>query len=456
MASHLHPLEQTFVQAMAALPQHAKVAVAFSGGLDSSVLMHLLHGYAVGRSVTMHAFHVHHGLSANADAWAEHCRTVCNGLSVPFDERRVAVERDNGTGVEEAARAARYTALGAMCTEHGVELLLTAHHIDDQAETVLLQMLRGSGIAGIAGMEACNRAPTLLGNAELVIARPLLESTRTELEDYARLRGIANIEDESNSDTRYARNALRHTVMPVLERHFPGFAARFARTARHAHAAQSLLDEIAWDDLAQCRAGDALDLERIAPLSEERADNLYRHWFAERGLRMPSTAWLKEMRSQLTLAKAEAQLCVTHPDCHVRRHRNRVYIVPREDGRELPTPQEFVWNGEASLHFPAFRGSLFFEAAQEGIAADWLRGRNCTIHLRQGGERLKLAPNRPARNLKQHFQTHDIPAWERETLPQVSSAGELLYAAGLGMDCRRAGQAGEACMLLRWQSDPIS
>jgi tRNA(Ile)-lysidine synthase len=449
-----HPLDQIVAQAMAALPRKKRIAVAFSGGLDSSVLLHLLHGHAAKHGAELFAFHVHHGLSVNADRWAEHCRLVCQGLSASFAARHVDVERQGGTGIEEAAREARYAALGGLCAEYGVELLLTAHHVDDQAETVLLQMLRGSGMAGIAGMEPHNRAPTLLGNAALTLARPLLEATRAELEQYARIHGIASVEDESNRDMRYARNALRHAVMPALQAHFPGFAARFARTARHAHAAQNLLDEIARQDLAQCRSGDALDLEYIAALSDARADNLFRHWFAERGLRMPSMAWLAEMRTQLSLAKPEAQLCVTHPDCHIRRHRNRVYIVPRDDAYVPPVPQDFVWNGEASLVFPSFRGSLLFEPAAEGIAADWLRGRTCTMHLRQGGERLKLAADRPTRTLKQHCQSHDVPAWEREMLPMISSDGQLLYVAALGMDCRHAGEPGAACVALRWRGDP--
>lgn len=453
MTPQIHPLEQTLAQFLSAFPPQSRVAVAFSGGLDSSVLLHGMRACLSDRDITLYAFHVHHGLSANADQWSEHCAAVCAKLNLPFAVRQVAVNAEGGTGIEEAAREARYAALGAMCAEHDVELLLTAHHIDDQAETVLLQLLRGSGIAGIAGMEAANRAPKLLGNPALVMARPLLETSRAALEDYARTHDITNIEDESNGDLRFARNALRLAVMPVLEQHFLGFTARFARTAQHAHAAQSLLDEVASQDLERCRDEDALDLARMSGMSGERIDNLFRHWFAGRGLRMPSTAWLKEMRSQLTLAKAEAQLCVTHPDCHIRRHRNRVYIVTREDGREPPVPQDFAWRGEASLHFPAFRGTLLFEESESGIPADWLRARTCTIHLREGGERLKLAANRPTRSLKQHYQANDVPAWEREILPLVSSRGTLLFVARLGMDCAHFAKTPEACVRLHWHWD---
>lgn len=433
------------------------IAVAYSGGLDSTVLLHLMREYASEQGIQLHAFHVHHGLSPHADRWLEHCRQTCIATGVAFDARLVNIGRDSGDSIEEVARDARYRALGAMCREHGVSLLVTAHHIDDQAETILLQMLRGAGLAGISGMDCANYAPRLLGSDTVVIARPLLAVSRSNLDDYAQGHGIANIEDESNIDPRFARNALRHQVMPALQENFPGFQQRFARTAQHAGTAQGLLNDLAEMDLATCRIDDvetALDVDKLGRLSAARADNMLRYWFAMLGLRMPSTAWLQEMRTQLLVAKADAQLCVTHADCHIRRHRNRVYVTPRVDAASADiAPQSFVWNGETSLHFPAYRGSLHVDAAEVGIAAAWLRARQCCLHFRQGGERLKLAPDRPTRSLKQHYQANDVPAWERETLPLVSSGGKMLFAAGLGMDCSHFGLQGEPCVALRWKFD---
>jgi len=433
------------------------IAVAYSGGLDSTVLLHLMRHYADEHQIALRAFHVHHGLSADADLWLGHCRNTCVALGIAFDERRVKLESDDGNSIEEAARDARYAALGAMCREHGVNLLLTAHHVDDQAETVLLQMLRGSGLAGMAGMDGANRAPGLLGSDAIVIARPLLGVLRSELENFARRHGIVNIEDESNTDPRFARNALRHRVMPAMEANFPGFQQRFARAAQHARAAQGLLVDLAQMDIARCRIDGlpaALEIAPMAQLSPGRADNLLRYWFSTLGLRMPSTAWLHEMRTQLLVAKADAQLCVTHPDCRVRRHRNRVFVTPPDDGKSAEAaPQSFAWNGEASLPFSGFGGALYFDAAPVGVDAAWLRGRECRLHLRAGGERLKLAADRPTRSLKQHYQARDIPSWERETLPIVSSASILLFAAGLGMDCGHFGVARAPCVSLRWEFD---
>jgi len=433
------------------------------------VLLHLSAGYARAHGVALHVLHVHHGLSSNADAWLDHCEAASASIGARFSARRVAVNA-SGAGTEAAARKLRYAALGAMCHEHGVTLMLTAHHLDDQAETVLLQLLRGSGTAGLSGMDAANAAPDLLGNPALVMARPLLQHSRAELEQYAAAHGIAWVEDESNLDVRFARNALRHQVMPALAHAFPGFQQRFARSAAHAQSAQRLLTELAEQDLraSQLEAGQALDVTVLRTLSLDRITNLLRHWFAVRGLAMPSTAWLSELVTQLLEARADAQLLVTHPACHLRRHRERLYITPKlpelagmrdpdDEGIEGIAAREgqgFTWSGQASLDFPDYGGVLYFDAAAEGLDAAWLRGQALQIDFRKGGERLKLAPNRPTRSLKAHYQSSDVPAWERPRLPVVWAGKALLFAAGIGMDCAHAAESGTPAVALRWEAHP--
>lgn len=441
------------------------IAVALSGGLDSMVLLRLAHGYARARGLALFAFHVHHGLSPNADAWRDHCAAAAGELGVPFDARAITVQK-GASGIEAAARKRRYAALGEMCRAHGVGLLLTAHHLDDQAETVLLQLLRGSGPAGLSGMDAANRAPTLLGDAQLVMARPLLNQGRAVLEAFAHGEGIAWVEDESNADPRYARNALRHGVMPALAQAFPGFQQRLARSAMHMQSTQRLLDELAAQDLAACLAEDALDLARLRALSRDRINNLLRHWFARRRIAMPSTAWLEQMLDQLLSAREDAQLLVNHPDCEVRRHRDRLYLVPHppalagmrdpdDEGLIVKHAQAFVWRGEASLAFPDYGGVLYFDRAEFGFDPAWLGARALEIDFRKGGEKLKLAAKRPTRSLKQLFQAAGVPAWERTRLPIVSSGFELLFAAGLGMDCHRLSKGPER-IVLRWESAPAA
>lgn len=437
------------------------MAIALSGGLDSMVLLRVAHAHAREHGLDLSAFHVHHGLSPNADAWRGHCERACRDLGVHFDACTVSVDKGK-SGIEAAARKARYAALGGMCRSRGIDLLLTAHHLDDQAETVLLQLLRGSGPAGLSGMDAANRAPTLLGDDRLVMARPLLQVARAELEALAREEGIAWVEDESNSDPRYARNALRHTVMPALAHAFPGFQQRVARSSMHAQSALRVLTEVADQDLRRCLDGDAVDLAALRTLSADRINNLLRHWFAQRRLAMPSTAWMMEMIAQLFEAREDAQLLVVHPECHVRRHRERLYLVPRlpdlagmrdpdDEGVIEKHAQAFVWRGEAALAFPDYGGVLHFDSADRGFDPAWLRAQPLAIDFRKGGERLKLAPNRPSRSLKAHFQASGIPAWERTRLPIVSAGPDLLYAAGLGMDCHHVGEGSDR-IALRWAS----
>ncbi len=465
-------LPEKFARALDALiarAQHAgaPLAIAYSGGLDSAALLHLAAEYASRHQVALHAFHIHHGLSPNADTWLAHCADACATLGVAFAARKVVLEKKDKSGTEEAARKSRYAALGALCREHGVRLLLTAHHLDDQAETVLLQLLRGSGTAGLSGMDEANSAPDLLGDDELLMARPLLPVSRSQLAEYVALKRIAYVDDESNRDPRFARNALRQQVMPALAQAFPGFQERFARSAQHAQSAQRLLTELAEQDLAACLDGDCVDVGRLRLLSVDRCYNMLRHWFGVRGLRMPSTAWLAEMLTQLLEARADAQLCVTHPECHVRRYRERLFLTPKlgalageREADPDPDPearfergQLFRWQGEAALAFSAYGGKLHFEAAEQGFDGAWLRGQELEIDFRKGGERLKLAANRPTKSLKYHYQECDVPAWERARLPIVSCAGQLLFAAGIGMDCHHLGAGDGARFALRWQAD---
>ena len=439
---------------VAGLPVRRAIAVAYSGGLDSSVLLALACDHAREHDIALHAFHVHHGLSPHADAWLAHCNAAALACGIPFDSRRITVDAGTGDGTEATARNARYAALGMLCREHDVPLLLTAHHQDDQAETVMLQLLRGSGVAGLSGMDCVNQAPGLLGDPHLTMGRPLLGVTRAALQAIATCRALTHVDDPSNLDPRHARNALRHHIMPVLEAAFPGFVQRFARTARHAQAAQQLLIELAAQDLKDCAEGDQIAIERLRLLSPERIDNLLRYWFASRGMRMPSTAWLQEMRRQLLGAKADAQLLVGHADCDIHRHRNRIVMTPRVPAPDPEQePAQFTWTGASSMHFAPFAGTLHFEQTGEGVDAAWLRDQRLSIGWRSGGWQLKLAPNRPTRSLKYHYQAANIPAWERGRLPLVTLGRHLLFAAGIGMDCLHVTAAADGRVALRWQPD---
>jgi tRNA(Ile)-lysidine synthase len=432
------------------------MAIAYSGGLDSSVLLHLCANFAKKYATYLIVFHIHHGISANADKWAEHCQQECKKLGLPFEAAYVQLERTSAEGVEATARKKRYAALGELCRRHQIDMVLTAHHQDDQAETMLLQLLRGTGVPGLCGMQQCHVAEGLLGSPTLLLARPLLECTRVELENYAAEHQISHIDDESNIDVFFKRNALRHQIMPILAQHFPGYQTRFSRTAHHAQSALYLLEQLAEQDYLSCVSSSItqsdLNVTQLEKLPDARIDNVLRYWLATHHVKMPATARLAEMRKQLLHARDDAQVCVKHGEIEVYRYRQQLSIATC--AKPPPETQDVVWKGEVSLCFPAFFGTLFFDpvtAGQPGIDRTWLLKQQLQLRARQGGERLKLAINRPTRSIKSHYQTNGIPYWQRERLPFIFVGNDLLFAAGVGVhgDFQTMG---DNCITLRWQS----
>ncbi len=224
-------LEEILARVCVSTPAAAPVlAVAYSGGLDSSVLLRLAAEWAQARDWPLHALHIHHGLSANADRWLEHCRHEAMRQSIPFHAAQVEVNQSDPRGVEQAARLARYRQLGILCRQLGATLLLTGHHQDDQAETVFLQMMRGSGLPGLSGMPQLQQDSSLLGGG-VALARPLLGVPRGTLQQAARQLQLAAVEDESNADVRYRRNAVRHKLFPAVASEFPAFSPCLTRVA---------------------------------------------------------------------------------------------------------------------------------------------------------------------------------------------------------------------------------
>ncbi len=288
-------------QVRATLARHlapgARLRLGLSGGLDSMVLLHVLAGLRSDYIVT--ALHVHHGISAHADQWVAFCRQACAQLEVPLQVVRVKLDPDASEGMEAAARGARYEALA----KPGADAVLTAHHADDQTETVLFQLLRGGGPRALAAMpESRPLAPGLL------LVRPLLACTRTKLEAYSRQHGLLWVEDDSNLDPRYTRNALRLDVMPAIARHLPNYREHLLSSAQRMAEAAELLDELAKLDGAEAGLPDNLDCEVLKRLPEVRARNLLAHYLRLQGVPLPSPAHLAEMLRQLKDARTRLVL----------------------------------------------------------------------------------------------------------------------------------------------------
>jgi tRNA(Ile)-lysidine synthase len=376
-----------------------RVAVGLSGGLDSTVLLQVLAEAAAAHGFSLRAVHVHHGLSPNAGAWARFCRALCRRLGVPLSVRKVAVIAKGG-GLEAAAREARYGAYRGV----RADALALAHQLDDQAETVLMNLLRGAGRRGASGMPA--RA--LLQDGKLLL-RPLLEVPRAAIRAYAESRALDWIEDESNADMARTRNFIRLRVAPVLEERFPRWREALSRAARHFSA------------------------------SEADSRLLLREYLAGQGLRAPSETKLVEMLKQLTAQGARTTL--EHDGARLKLYRGALH---RETAPSATAFSSLPWSGERRIAIPALRGEVRFRPARgKGIDLKRVDRGAWILRLRAGGERLQTDARRPRRTLKNLFQEAGIAPWRRERLPLLYCGQDLVWVPGLGIAAsyQAAGQA---------------
>lgn len=411
--------------------------------MDSVVLLHALAGLMRSGALIGHltAVHVHHGLSAHADAWAASCAALCRALAVPLHIERVTVPRNGGEGVEGAARRMRYAAFNRV----DADWLLLAHHRDDQAETVLLKMLRGAGVAGAAGMPAERRLP---GGATLL--RPLLGVARAELQGYAQARALAWVEDESNTDRHFRRNFLRHDILPPLERTFPGAAAALVRAAGHFGEASVLLGELAAIDRAAAAGIEGrIIAERFNRLPVPRARNLLRHAWITAGFRAPETRWLDEAMQQLAHVDADSETCLSTSDGALHVYRGELYFVAPQLAVPAEPTSPRPWSGDLRLAWGG--GEVRFERGLGvGLRETALAGRSVTLCARQGGERLQPDARRPRRNLRNLLQERAVPPWERARLPMLWVDDRLAWVGGIGCDAALACPPGETGWMPRW------
>jgi tRNA(Ile)-lysidine synthase len=408
---------------IAAVPTGTQVAVAYSGGRDSTALLHAAVTTLRPLGYTVCAIHVHHGLSPNADAWASHCETVAARLAVPLTECRVVVPKDHG--IEAGAREARYRAL-ARCD---VAAVLLAHHRDDQAETLLLQLLRGAGVHGLAAMGS------ILHRHGMRFLRPWLQIPRSTIDAYHAEHALAHVEDESNQDVRFTRNRLRHRVWPTLLQAFPEAAAALSQSASVLNQARDAIDAWAYADPA-LRADGALDCGQLAARVAAQQAYIYRAWLQRHGLPLPRAHQLVDVLAQLLQARQDAQVNINVGTHGVRRFQGRAYVVPNKGWDWQPCQ----WSGEHELALAAATGTVQWFDAKFGVRMRQpLAGEIWQLRQRLPRDVFSLGSDRPHRPLKQQFQVAAVPPWLRNVAPVLTCNGAIAWVGGLGVE--RAFQA---------------
>jgi tRNA(Ile)-lysidine synthase len=443
------------------------LVLAYSGGRDSAALLSLACALRDARAPgfgRLHAVHVNHRLHPDADAWAGHCVERCGALSLEIRVIRVRVER-RGLGLEAAAREARYRALLDAARELGAGAVLTAHHLDDRLETFLLQWIRGAGLEGLSAMTSaplalrgrraggeggeagepddsplplCGRGAGGEGGGPVLLLRPLLHVPRSRIEQYVQQKGLSFIDDPSNSDPRFERNAIRLRVMPELARLRSGFGGAAERSIELIAEGAEVLRSVAREDLLNCTRdapASMLRIDRLAMLPEARRMLVLREWLAQAGLPAPPRARLREALGQALHAGADARMLIRIGEHELRRHRGLLCLnAPR---RGAPALHALRWQGESELAVPGWGGRLIFTPTrEEGFDARWLGEQPLELRPRTGGERFKPHPTRPSKRLKQVFQEARIPEYQRAELPLVWRDGRLIYVAGVGPDAR--------------------
>lgn len=437
---------ESLLQRLASLEQVAgspdRYVLAFSGGLDSSVLLHALVSAREVHGKRIVAVHVDHGLQPDSTAWAEHCRLFAADLQVPFECLAVSVATGTGQGIEAAAREARYAAMQRML-EPG-DWLLSGHHSDDQAETVLLNLMRGSGTTGLGGIPAARR----IGDAWLV--RPLLDISRDSLEAYSESHSLQTLTDPTNLEQQFDRNYLRHEILPRLNSRWPGAANRIRRSANLAREASVLLGELAEIDSRQCAdRADRLSIAALGRLSVKRQRNLLRYLIVGLGLPAPGAAQLEQIVTELVLAREDAQPLVSWPGACARRYRDSLYLLSAPESEPaMNFPRKL--SGDR-IPLSGGMGVLELRRGAERGLSDAVLRRGLELRFRVGGEEIRPIGQRHTRKLKKLLQEEGVVPWMRERLPLLYSEGELVAVADLWIAADAASEPGTA---VDWRNRP--
>jgi tRNA(Ile)-lysidine synthase len=423
--SLLDVVEKGFVSLSTSHKKMKSMTVALSGGIDSVVLLHLLHQLQKRQNFTLKASHVHHGLSKNADKWVKFCEKLCTKLSVPLDVHYIKLPQKKSLGIEGEARQLRYEKL----LQSQTDLVVLAHHEDDQAETFLLQLIRGAGVKGLSSMAYFDGTRRLW--------RPLLNTSRIDIEKYAKKHKLKWIEDESNQNIDFDRNFIRSKVLPILKNRFNHIIKVISRSSAHLAEAQHLLDELAQKDLKSnlksINYNHKLKVKALEKLSNARAKNVLRYWLEINDQLMPSKDLLDELLRQVLTAKKDADLKIQlSKEFEIRRYQDEIYIVP--NNQKIQKNYEMIWAGESEIILPNGQKLTFKKVKGRGINLKFLDHQKLKIRNRQGGESFKPDSKRPTKKIKQLLQESDLPPWERENLPLIFVGDELAFIPNFGID----------------------
>lgn len=438
MAFHAAQLAPFLTELQAA----RRVWVGFSGGLDSSVLLHAITRHIDPGKVS--AVHVNHQLSPAAHGWAQHCRAYCVALGVDLVEETVRIEK-RGDGLEKAARELRYTVFEKLVDKN--DLLLLAHHADDQVETILYRLLRGAGPRGLAGIPQ-SRA---LGRGGLL--RPLLRFTRTELEEYGTRHGLSWVEDESNQHTEFDRNYLRHRIIPALAERWPDYRARIARSADLCAAADRLNSELARTDFDVLqergeRLGRSIDITALQRLDMERRANVLRYWAETCDQMPPNQRALLALHRDLLMARDDAAPVVNWPEGQWRRFRQRLYLLPPHFSGIAAQRAPIEWSLSEPLTLTD--GSVLSAVGHVGQGLKVNPGQRVAVAWRSGGERCKPAGRHGSNSLKVLFQEHGLEPWWRDRVPLLYVDGVLAAVGDLWLNDGFVVGPDEVGFVLHW------
>lgn len=414
--------------------------VAYSGGIDSTVMLHALATSTTETSIT--AVHVNHGLHPESDLWAAHCERIAAELTVEFVSFRVNVPSDERQGPEAAARTARYAVLREMVNDH--DCLLSAHHTGDQAETLLLNLMRGSGVDGLAGIGM--RQPFGSG----LLLRPMLHVPTESIDDYAKKHELDWVEDPSNADTRYDRNFLRQQVVPLLQSRWPAAVDRVQRSAHLVGEASTLLSDLAQIDLTSVGTPDRLNSIALQNLSAPRQRNLLRHAIRLCGLPLPPATKLQQIIDVLIPAREDAQPLVSWAGAEVRRFRDRVFILAPLPACAATGSQCLTPDGPP-IRLGTGLGSVRLEPTQKlGISPALAKG-GLQVQFRSGGEEMRVTGRSSTRKLKTLFQENAVLPWMRSRLPFLYADGQLVAVADLWIDDACKDEPG---YVIQWDERP--